>query len=58
MNWLFFEELQADSVEKLDKLVNDFIEDKIIYNVECHQIGRNWTANVFYDDIPEGSEIL
>lgn len=55
---MFFEELQADSVEKLDKLVNDFIEDKIIYNVECHQIGRNWTANVFYDDIPEGSEIL
>lgn len=55
---MYFEELQADSVEKLDKLVDDFIEGKIIYNVECQQIGRHCTANIFYDDIPEGDENL
>lgn len=50
---MYFEELQSDSKEELDGMIDEFTAGRIIYSVDWQKIGRKWTANIFYDDIVE-----
>lgn len=53
---MYIETLWAKSLEELDLLVDEFMTDRIVYDVNYMEVGINWQANIFYDDIPKGDE--
>ncbi|MDE6781693.1 MAG: hypothetical protein K2O29_02665 [Ruminococcus sp.] len=48
------ETLCAKSLDELDRLVDEFTTDKIIYSIKYQQLNLGWDAHIFYDDIPKG----
>ncbi len=53
---MYIETLYAKSLEELDRLVDEFMTDRIVYDVNYMEVGINWQADIFYDDITEGDE--
>ena len=50
------ETIHVRSREELDRLVDEFTTDKIIYDIKYQQLNLGWDVHIFYDDIPEGGE--
>ena len=50
------ETIHARYIEELDRFVDEFTMDKIIYDVRFQKLRSGWDAHIFYDDIPEGDE--
>ena len=50
------ETIHAGDPEELDRLVDEFMTDKIIYNVRFQKLRSGWEAHIFYDDILKGGE--
>lgn len=53
---MYIETLYAKSLDELDRIVEEFTTDRIIYDVNYMEVGMDWQANVFYDDITEIKE--
>lgn len=50
------ETIHAGDIEELDHLVNEFMTDKIIYDVRFQKLRSGWDVHIFYDDILKGGE--
>lgn len=50
------ETIHVRSLEELDRLVDEFTTDKIIYDIKYQQLNLGWDAHIFYDEILEGGE--
>ena len=50
------ETIHGRNFEELYWLVDEFITDKIIYDIKYQQLNLGWDAHIFYDDITENKE--
>ncbi|MDE5860849.1 MAG: hypothetical protein K2H28_01495 [Ruminococcus sp.] len=50
------ETIHARYIEELDRLVDEFTTDKIIYDIKIQRLHFGWEAHIFYDDILKGGE--
>lgn len=55
---MYIETLHAKSLDELDRLIDEFTTDKIIYDIKYQQLNLGWDVHIFYDDIPEGGKNL
>ena len=55
---MHIETIHVGSLEELDRLVDEFTTDKIIYEIIPQQLHIGWDVHIFYDNIPEGGENL
>lgn len=46
--------IHAGDLEELDRLVDEFTTDKIIYDIKYQPLHSGWEAHIFYDDILKG----
>lgn len=47
------ETLYAESLDDIDRLIDEFTTDRITYNVDLRKVGMYWQADIFYDNIIE-----
>lgn len=45
--------LYALDVQKLDEIVDDFVIDKIVYDVIYSEARTGWKAKIFYNEIED-----
>lgn len=50
------ETIHGRNLEELDRLVDEFTTDKIIYDIKYQQLNLGWDVHIFYDDITENKE--
>ncbi len=43
-------------ISYIEELVQNFILNKIVYDVQYEHLRRGWQADIFYDDITENEE--
>lgn len=50
---MYIETLYANSLEELERLVDEFTTGRIICGVNCRKVGMSWQADIFYYDITD-----
>lgn len=45
--------LYALDVQELDEIVDDFVIDRIIYNIIYQEARTGWKADIFYNEIED-----
>ncbi|MDE6539360.1 MAG: hypothetical protein K2K66_04155 [Ruminococcus sp.] len=53
---MYIETIHVRSLEELDRLVDEFLTDRIIYEIIPQQLHIGWDVHIFYDDITENKE--
>lgn len=53
---MYIETIHVRSLEELDRLVDEFTTDKIIYDIKYQRLNLGWDVHIFYDDITENKE--
>lgn len=47
------ETIHVGDLEELDRIIEDFSTDRIIYEIIPQQLHMGWDVHIFYDDIEE-----
>ena len=53
---MYVKSFYSRDISYLDELVQNFIINKIVYDIQYEQFTRGWQADIFYDDILKESE--
>ncbi|MCM1506983.1 MAG: hypothetical protein NC177_07595 [Ruminococcus flavefaciens] len=50
------ETIHVVDLEELDRIIEDFSTDRIIYEIIPQQLHIGWDVHIFYDNILKGGE--